>query len=314
MTPWTERRALSRALLALALALAPLAPLHAQEGGAADEALRLYNIGQLQFEGREFAEAAQTFRRAFDLDPNAVLAYNVARAYENDGDLDEARAFYTRALALSPSPEVEKRSQDALIRIERAEARLREQIVSQETLLQIDASPPARILLDGQDRGLTPQSIPVQPGEHSLTLSADDHRAQALTVAVNPGERRAVSILLNPVESYDTLAWIGWGTAATGLLSLGGGIWLAGEAQDTYDDAQSLQAQRDPARFRDLRTQGEQERDLAQLFTWGGGALIGVGLGLVLTSWLLVDDAPEQPAAGLLLWLSPQQAGAAWRW
>jgi Tfp pilus assembly protein PilF len=48
-------------------------------------------------------EAEYRFRRATDLDPSYARAFNnLAVAYEQLGELDDARAMYERALALDP--------------------------------------------------------------------------------------------------------------------------------------------------------------------------------------------------------------------
>ena len=48
-------------------------------------------------------EAAYRFRRATELDPSYAEAFNnLAIAYEQSGELDEARRMYERAVALDP--------------------------------------------------------------------------------------------------------------------------------------------------------------------------------------------------------------------
>jgi tetratricopeptide (TPR) repeat protein len=62
----------------------------------------LYRQGTERFQSGDFRAAVDLFEQAQRLDPHPVLAYNVARAHENLGELDEAIAAYRRYLELDP--------------------------------------------------------------------------------------------------------------------------------------------------------------------------------------------------------------------
>jgi tetratricopeptide (TPR) repeat protein len=62
----------------------------------------LYRQGTERFQSGDFRAALDLFEQAQRLDPHPVLAYNVARAHENLGELDEAIAAYRRYLDLDP--------------------------------------------------------------------------------------------------------------------------------------------------------------------------------------------------------------------
>lgn len=308
--------ALAAPLTALAQEAPPPSEPPASPERNPEEAVRLYQIGQLQFEGKEFEAAAETFSRAFALDPNAVLAYNAARAYENNGDMERARDFYQRALGLDPKPDVEQRCNDALIRLERTSQRLREQLVK-ETALEVTSSPQATLWIDGQEHGLTPQTVKVAQGQHMVELRAGSHRTHRQEVTLEGGQQLVVSVQLDELEDYPWLRWTGWGVTGVGALMIAGGAVVGADARQTYQDAQSLEAQRDPTLFEELRSTGEQQRDQAQALYGSGGLFMVVGLGLVLSAWLLGDDPDEvaQPAVGgLQWWVTPQQVGAAVTW
>jgi tetratricopeptide (TPR) repeat protein len=69
-----------------------------------------YMLGRRYYLAGRYREALVELKTALDLDRNAPdLLYNVARVYENLGELDQAIAYYQRYLALTPLDRVEER-------------------------------------------------------------------------------------------------------------------------------------------------------------------------------------------------------------
>jgi tetratricopeptide (TPR) repeat protein len=69
-----------------------------------------YMLGRRHYLAGRYREALVELKMALELDRNAPdLLYNVARVYENLGDLDQAIAYYQRYLALMPLEQVEER-------------------------------------------------------------------------------------------------------------------------------------------------------------------------------------------------------------
>ena len=92
----------SPGLLGLLLVLGTLgvAPVAAQDR---DDARRQVEFGIEVAQRGLWREAIYRWERAVEIDPTYAAAYNnLAIAYEQDGDLDRARAAYERALALEP--------------------------------------------------------------------------------------------------------------------------------------------------------------------------------------------------------------------
>ena len=92
----------STRLLGLLLVLGTLgvAPVAAD---ARDDARRQVEFGIEVAQRGLWREAIYRWERAVEIDPTYAAAYNnLAIAYEQDGDLDRARAAYERALALAP--------------------------------------------------------------------------------------------------------------------------------------------------------------------------------------------------------------------
>jgi tetratricopeptide (TPR) repeat protein len=87
----------STALSAAALADPPVAPADAQARAVAlyEESARAYKAG-------DFDEAARLVLDAYKLSPRAVLIYNLARAHEKGGHIEEAIREYQQYLADEP--------------------------------------------------------------------------------------------------------------------------------------------------------------------------------------------------------------------
>lgn len=74
---------------------------------AQDEATRHYEDGMRLFEGGEFQAAARAFEAAYALVPDAALLYNLALAWEEAGDLDQALDALRRYAETVPPEETE---------------------------------------------------------------------------------------------------------------------------------------------------------------------------------------------------------------
>jgi tetratricopeptide (TPR) repeat protein len=296
-------------LCGLWLALLPLRGAYAQDAAPPNEqeAQRLYQIGQLQFEGKEFAQAAETFARAFALDPDATLAFNAARAFENSGNLDQAILHYRAALGADPPPDIKKQCESALTRL----ASIQENRSVEPGALAIDAQPSAEVTLNGEPRGKTPLELSLPPGDYELKLSLRGHQTQARYLRVSPGATSTVSAQLRPSE-LTWVAWTGLGLVGAGLGVGGGAFYFQGEAQARYDEAQtSLEAKRDPARFDALEQEAGDLQDTANLMLLTGGATVGLGLGLFALDWFGLFEGDEQVSSpgGASLWLGPGALG-----
>jgi tetratricopeptide (TPR) repeat protein len=88
------------AALALGIALAP-APAGAQ-ADARSEALRLALEAHTLYEAGEHERSVELLLRAYDLHPEPLLLYNLGRAYEGLGRIDEALDVYGRYLEAEP--------------------------------------------------------------------------------------------------------------------------------------------------------------------------------------------------------------------
>ncbi len=62
----------------------------------------LFDQSRTAYKSGDFAEAARLLERAYQLDPDPTLLYNLARALENDGDHRKARVAYEQYLRARP--------------------------------------------------------------------------------------------------------------------------------------------------------------------------------------------------------------------
>ena len=99
-----------RLTLALAVLVATAVPAVAEQRGAAKEQVE---FGVQVAQRGLWREAIYRWERATQLDPTYAAAFNnLAVAYEQDGQLDKARAAYEKALALEPNNQLIKQNFD----------------------------------------------------------------------------------------------------------------------------------------------------------------------------------------------------------
>jgi Tfp pilus assembly protein PilF len=96
--------------LAVAIVVATAAPAWAQQRGQAKEQVE---FGVQVAQRGLWREAIYRWERATQLDPTYAAAFNnLAVAYEQEGQLDKARAAYEKAIALEPNNALIKQNFD----------------------------------------------------------------------------------------------------------------------------------------------------------------------------------------------------------
>ena len=99
-----------RLTLALAVLVATAVPAVAEQRGAAKEQVE---FGVQVAQRGLWREAIYRWERATQLDPTYAAAFNnLAVAYEQEGQLDKARAAYEKAIALEPNNALIKQNFD----------------------------------------------------------------------------------------------------------------------------------------------------------------------------------------------------------
>jgi tetratricopeptide (TPR) repeat protein len=179
------------AILVVVLGCADL--IHAAEPSR-ERVQRLYDQAQAQYRDGKFAEAATLLRELYALEPQPILLYNLARAYEGAGDLAQTIEAYERYLGAVPAAPNRRE-------IRQRVATLRRQLEEREALEQAA-------------RQRTPPNEPAQP------MTAPPLATSAAAVAERP-RGRALSRGRRAAP---------WSIVGVGALTLGAGGLLGGLA------------------------------------------------------------------------------------
>jgi hypothetical protein len=186
-----------------------------EEGGGSVEAPQdkraqakvIFKEGQALFEKGQFAESAATFERAFALDPHPAILYNIARAYEESGNLIRALHRFREGLRRSPSATVQAEIE---LKIKDLETFLgaqgvdttdpREEDWAPVGLMSLLCDPPgAEVLVDGLSVGRAPlKEVKVAQGEHTLRIQSRGFRPQERQVKVVGGKSYLFKPRLEP--------------------------------------------------------------------------------------------------------------------
>ena len=290
-------RRLGRALCCAALALALAAPAAAQ-----DDARQLFTQGQAAYETGDYDTAVRLWLRAYELDPRPLLQYNLAQAYERFGQLDAAVRAYR--VYVDATPGDDQRATNARARIASLEQR-----VGQTGITLTGGPQGARVLIDGQDRGLLPRPDPyrVEPGSHRIVVRADGFEDFVAPVAVSAGQQVSVPVEMRAGASGNAADTAGGGggistvgliVAIAGAAILAGGGVFGGLALGAAGDAPS-----------NVGPAADDARTMALvadiMFGVGGAALLA---GVIL---MFVLEPDLGGSARVVPLLGPELAGAA---
>lgn len=221
-------RPITPGLARLVAAVSVVACVLWQSPAAAEDAPEaLFSQGVALFEGEQYREAAEVFRRVFEIDPNPFVLFNIGRCYHELGELETATKYYDRSLALDGLPREAKI--EAIKRLDDIQQALEARRAKDAAAERIGrALADARQALGDRAAELAPAAG--APGEPLGTVPPDDPQPA-------PGGRGA-------------LTWVGAGIGVVGLAAVGGGTWFAlgvGDDLDRHsglvDEYRTLQSQ-----------------------------------------------------------------------
>ena len=165
----------------------------ARADDVADEAELYFRIGAEKFMGRDFRGALEYFLRSNRLVRNRNVMFNIAKSYEQLGQLTDAFRYYTLAL---------DGETDAAARkiVEAALAALRARVA----LLEVETDPPgANIYIDRKDlgaRGAAPRTLAFTPGKVRVLADLAGHEdAAAVEVQLEVGKTARVRLKLKKI-------------------------------------------------------------------------------------------------------------------
>lgn len=164
---------------------------HAQDD-TAEEADLAFELGVEAYGRGEYRTALTHLLVSNRLVPNKNVVYNIARAYEKLGELENAYNRYTDYVGLESGEADRREGEDAIRRL-----------ATRVALIRLETDPPgATIYVERRDlgaRGRTPRTIAVKPGPTSFTLELDGYvpatadavavRARILTVPMGLVQR-----------------------------------------------------------------------------------------------------------------------------
>jgi hypothetical protein len=178
-----------------ALAAEPLTPEVTVD--LAEEADLLFRRGIEAYRARRYQDALQYLLASNRIVPNDVVVFDLARTYEELGQIEQAWRYYTWSLVLSEASELRKEAEHAL-----------ERLTPQVARVSIETEPPgAAVYLDGRElgrRGYTPLVLPLPAGEHHLVLEREGHALAELDTQATVGQLTEVEVTLTPLRPPDT--------------------------------------------------------------------------------------------------------------
>ncbi|RLB49718.1 MAG: hypothetical protein DRJ42_20425 [Deltaproteobacteria bacterium] len=171
--------------------MAPVTVASAQAEAGRERARELFAEGLSLTAEQQFAEAALKFREAYALVPAPNIAYNLALALTEVGELTEATGLAEAVMEDASAPEYVKNFASALlVRIEAGQAHLQVSLTGERG--------DAQIVLDG--RALSDDelgiSLPVDPGAHVVNAERHGTILERQELTLEPGA--TVEVVLTP--------------------------------------------------------------------------------------------------------------------
>lgn len=291
----------------LALAWAPtLAAAQPADDAVRQEGVRLYEEGVKLFKQGKFAEAAERFQAAYNIDPSPILLYNLGRATEKAGKPAEAITHY-RAY-LQRFPQAEDRAQ-----VERIIEALESAARTRQGFLTIEGLPTqgVRVFFDS---ALAPAPAEdgrwtLETGRYQVQVRTDDGHAWRTEVEILPDQTTAPRYAgPPPPPPQDDLGpspmliggWVGVGVGAA-VLAAGGVVFAQAHAAGT--DAEDARADLRSGELTVIEADARANdyvdaRDDVQSLGLTSYILFGVGAAVATTgAVLLVLDAQDQGGA-----------------
>ncbi len=220
----------------------------------AQQVERLVSEAKTLKEAGKLLEAAAVLRQALDIFPAPWLVFNLARLYEDAGDLPTAKSYYDQVLTQKPDAETAERTRQRLAEVE-------QRLQNGEIVLMVEPEG-AEVFVDEQSVGrapLEPLTLPV--GRHTLRAAMPGFASAEVVVTVSGGQRIEQGLRLQPAPAvpagpdaelagrggHRTPRWVRspwpWVTLATGVAAAAAGGALYGvaageraELKDGLDD------------------------------------------------------------------------------
>ena len=253
-----------------------------------DLAVELFERGAKAYKSGDFANAIDWFNNAYELDPDPVILYNLARAYDGDGQLQEAEKIFNQLIADDNAPqEIKDRAQTELIRYANRKS---------SGQLQINSLPSgAKVFINGEDTGeTTPYQSSFDTGNFIVVLKLEGYQDLQEAFSIAKDETTNLNLELQEGSGLSGLyvaSFVSLGVGAAGLITGVAMYFPAQSALDDYNADKTNEA---------AKSDGEMYAIISNI-GYGVGA-VGLVAGLGLLTWALLDDEEDTPSAanGLL--------------
>lgn len=267
-----------------------------------------YRAGVGFFKEHQYADAIREFNKAYRLDPNPVLVFNMARAFEELKQYDSAIEYYKKYLEMAPQAPDRAKVEDSLRALEILQ---KAAATDSRVELTVTSAPDgAKVFIDGREVGLTPLKAQIPVGHRFLAVEAPGytrHSSELDVDAANPPKAHVV-LVPQPVSAAPAAPAAGggmtrdaWAYIALGLggaLLVGGGIagWQASKKADKLDQIEANPRPSDKPEYDTLKSDGKTFALVADGLFVGSALAVGTGLILLFTGGQ--PEAPEGSPAG----------------
>jgi tetratricopeptide (TPR) repeat protein len=263
----------------LSMVLLVTAPSAAWAQKGAKNAAALVKEGERLYNAGKYREAAEVLKKAQEAQPNSKLIYNIARAYEQAGELRESLSYYQQYVG--------QKTEDA------------DAMLLKRSALAIDR---LRVLIEKEEKA----TAEAEAERKRLQEEADAsrHKAEEEQAAARRAEEVSRQQQLAEQEramaDYRRSRVIAFSMGGLSAASLGAGIFFglqAREARTKFDDATNLEGK---------EAEAKNTRNKALM------ADIGFGVGLAAAIGAIVVFPKEGPPVEgeVRLTLAPRGAGA----
>ncbi len=255
------------------------------------------------YKEKRYDSALRKLEQAYLVAPEPGLLYRIAECHEMLGQTTKAIEVYEQYL--EEVPDYKKREQ--------LEARIAELEQIKETTLVVRTSPKeARVLVDGEFLGLSPQTINTARDTVKIQVEAEGYVALSQDVVLEPGVQKELllALQLDHTQTQPSDAMTGKQKAGIGMMAGGGAVLIGGGVftfigTQTRNELDALD--RNAPRPNDFN----ERYDRANARTNIGLGLMGAGLAITGAGAWLFFASGEESSASLELrpLLSPSHQG-----
>lgn len=271
-----------------------------------EEARTLFRQGSAAEDAHDWELAVQKYKASLAIKKSALTLHHLAVAQRESGALVAALTTF-REFVDAPQSDKSRSylpdAQAAIVALEQRVAKVRLLLPSEITN--------ASATLDGRIvSGELTQTMLVDPGEHTVRVTAPGHQVFERRFSLHEGEANELSVLLPPTSVPPAAEpWSRPIALPIALMSGGGLVAVVGAAVGIagFVEADGVQAaSSDATRLHNMGI-------VADVMIPAGG--VAAGIGLIL--YLVLPSSPDEQAAktgsiGPSLWLGSSTIGAQW--